>query len=93
MCLAVYLGKYLRLCLIVDMGVCEDICNMTHPRFESDEFEKHFHSEDSGEDHIKNVHYIVKECRLAIVLQKRHKEGWLKKTEEKGAVILFYALN
>lgn len=40
-----------------------------HPGFESDEFENHFHSEYSSEDHIENIHYVVKECRLAVVLQ------------------------
>lgn len=52
-----------------------DICRVTHPGFESDEFENHFHSEDSSEDHIKNVHYIVKERRLTIVLQIRDDKG------------------
>lgn len=42
-------------------AVREDICGVTHPGFESDELENHFHSEDSGEDHIQNVHYIIKE--------------------------------
>lgn len=38
---------------LVDVDVCEDICGGgTHPGFESDELENHFHSEDSGEDHI-----------------------------------------
>lgn len=37
---------------LVDVDVCEDICRGTHPGFESDELENHFHSEDSGEDHI-----------------------------------------
>ena len=35
---------------------------VTHPGFESDEFKNHFHSEDSSEDHIENIHDIVK-CR------------------------------
>lgn len=47
---------------------------MTHSGFESDEFENHFHSEDSSENHIKNVHYIIKRRWLAIVLQKKEKE-------------------
>lgn len=47
----------------------------THPGFISDEFDNHFHSEDSSEDHIKDVHYIVKGRRLAVVLQK-DKEGF-----------------
>lgn len=50
----------------------------THPGFISDEFDNHFHSEDSSEDHIKDVHYIVKGRRLAVVLQK-DKEGFLNK--------------
>ncbi len=66
----------------MEVVVCADICGATHPGFESDEFENHFHSEDSSEDHIKNVHYIVKERRLAVVLQRGDKEGRLKKTEE-----------
>lgn len=61
------------------VNVCEDICGATHPGFESDEFENHFHSEDSSEDHIENVHYIVKERRLAVVLQKRQEQ--LRKTD------------
>lgn len=73
----------------MEVVVCEDIYRKeTHPGFESNEFENHFHSEDSSEDHIKNVHYIVKECRLAVVLQKANKEGRLKKTEEKEAAII-----
>lgn len=38
-------------------------CDMvTHPGFESDEFKNHFHGEDSSEDHVENVHYIVERC-------------------------------
>ena len=73
--------------------VCEDIGGVTHPGFESDEFENHFHSEDSSEDHIKNVHYIVEERWLAIVLQNRDREGQLRETEEnRAAIISIYVL-
>lgn len=56
-----------------------------HPGFESDEFENHFHSEDSSEDHVKDVHHVVKERWLSVVLQRDDKQGRLKTTEEKGA--------
>ena len=66
-------------CGLLEVVVCEDMCGTAHPGFESDEFENHFHSEDSSEDHIENVHYIVKERRLAVVLQNRQEQ--LRKSE------------
>lgn len=44
---------------------------MAHPGFESNELQNHFHSEDSGEDHVEDVHDVIEECRLAVVLQGR----------------------
>lgn len=65
--------------------VCEDSSRIAHPGFESDEFQNHFHSEDSGEDHIENVHDIVKERRLAVVLQRqRESEEDFWESETKG---------
>ena len=64
------------------------VCWTTHPGFESDEFKNHFHSEDSSEDHIENVHYIVKERRLAVVLQRRQEQ--LRKSE---LLLFLYAIN
>lgn len=52
----------------------------THPGFESDEFENHFHSEDSREDHIENVHHIVEHGWLAVVLQEET-EGLFNKNK------------
>lgn len=58
-----------------------------HPGLESDEFENHFHSEDSREEHIENVHDVVKECWLSVVLQRGKQEGQLKNTEENRAAV------
>lgn len=65
--------------------MCEDTSRIAHPGFESDELQNHFHSEDSGEDHIENVHDIVKERRLAVVLrrQRESKEDF-RESEAKG---------
>ena len=40
----------------------------TYPRFESDEFEDHLHSEEAGEEHVQDVHGVVEGARLAVVL-------------------------
>lgn len=67
------------------LTVCEDTSRIAHPGFESDELQNHFHSEDSGEDHIENVHDIVKERRLAVVLRRqRESEEDFRETEAKG---------
>lgn len=67
------------------LAVCEDTSRIAHPGFESDELQNHFHSEDSGEDHIENVHDIVKERRLAVVLRRqRESEEDFRETEAKG---------
>ena len=68
--------------------VNEDVCRLTHPGFESDEFENHFHSEDSSEDHIKNVHYIVEERWLSVVLQRGDEET-VKENWRKGSCYYF----
>lgn len=47
---------------------------MAHPGFESNELQKHFHSEDSGEDHVEDVHDVIEERRLAIVLRRWREE-------------------
>lgn len=39
-----------------------------YPGFEGDQFEDHLHSEDGGEDHVQDVHHVVKCLRLAVVL-------------------------
>lgn len=55
--------------------MCERMCaGMAHPGFESNELQNHFHSEDSGEDHVKDVHDIIEECRLAVVLKGQREE-------------------
>lgn len=65
--------------------VCEDTSTIAHPGFESDELQNHFHSEDSSEDHIENVHDIVKERRLAVVLRRqRESEQDFRESEAKG---------
>lgn len=43
----------------------------TYSGFEGNELEDHLHSENPGEDHVEDVHGIVKQMRLTVVLQKR----------------------
>ena len=56
------------LCVKDDTSPC--VC-IPYPGFEGDQFQNHFHSEDRGEDHVQDVHHIVKQLRLSIVLQRQ----------------------
>lgn len=42
----------------------------TYSGFEGNEFEDHLHSENPGEDHVKDVHGIVEQMRLTMVLER-----------------------
>lgn len=39
-----------------------------YPGFKRDEFEDHLDSEDPSEDHVEDVHGVVKQMRLSMVL-------------------------
>lgn len=41
---------------------------ITHPGFEGYQFEYHLHSEDGSEDHIQDVHNIIEQLGLTVVL-------------------------
>lgn len=41
----------------------------THLRFKCNDFQNHLDSEHAGEDHIQNVHGVIKHLRLLVVLQ------------------------
>lgn len=41
----------------------------TYSWFEGNELEDHLHSENPGEDHVEDVHGIIKEMRLAVMLK------------------------
>ncbi len=43
---------------------------VTHPGFEGDQFENHLHSEDGSEDHIQDVHNIIEQLGLTVVLDR-----------------------
>lgn len=41
----------------------------TYSGFEGNEFEDHLHSENPSKDHVEDVHGIVEQVRLAMVLE------------------------
>lgn len=41
----------------------------THSGFEGDKLEEHLHSENPREDHVEDVHGVVKHMRLTVVLR------------------------
>lgn len=41
----------------------------TYSWFEGNELEDHLHSENPGEDHVEDVHGIIKQMRLAMMLK------------------------
>lgn len=41
----------------------------TYSWFEGNELEDHLHSENPGEDHVEDVHGIIKQMRLAVMLK------------------------
>lgn len=40
----------------------------THSGLEGNELEDHLHGENPGEDHVEDVHGVVEQVRLAVVL-------------------------
>lgn len=42
----------------------------TYSGFEGDELEDHLHSENPSEDHVEDVHGIVEQMRLTMVLER-----------------------
>lgn len=40
----------------------------THSGLEGNELEDHLHGEDAGEDHVEDVHGVVEQVGLAVVL-------------------------
>lgn len=59
---------------------------VAHPGFESNELQNHFHGEDSSEDHVEDVHDVIEERRLAVVLQGRRGEEKLTSEASKRQV-------
>lgn len=60
----------------------------TYSWFEGNELEDHLHSENPGEDHVEDVHGIIKQMRLAVML----KITWVRHIDQtltKGAPAVF----
>ncbi len=57
-------------CAVMNVQMRNLCVGVTHPGFEGDQFENHLHSEDGSEDHIQDVHNIIEQLGLTVVLDR-----------------------